>query len=94
MKKRIISLVLAIMMVIGIFPVNIFGTASVGAASVVESGSCNSDISWTLDDEGTLTVTGSGIVPGNDTGFILAPLYEVGQKAEKLVIGEGITGTY
>lgn len=30
------------------------------AAEIINSGSCGADVIWTLDDEGTLTISGTG----------------------------------
>ena len=35
-------------------------TATVSAAEIVESGECGDNLTWTLDDEGTLTISGTG----------------------------------
>ena len=35
-------------------------TATVSAAEIVDSGTCGDNLTWTLDDEGTLTISGTG----------------------------------
>ena len=35
-------------------------TATVSAAEIVDSGECGDNLTWTLDDEGTLTISGTG----------------------------------
>ena len=54
-----------------------------------ESGTIE-NISWTLDDEGTLTVSGSGGVPNStdDSGFSMWHAYTV----RTVVVEEGVTG--
>ena len=55
--KKMLSFILSLIMVIGIItsvPV------TVSAASVVDSGICGENVSWTLDSEGVLTIRGSG----------------------------------
>ena len=54
MKKRIISMLLAIFMVAGMLPTAVF------AADVVASGTCGTDVNWTLDSDGVLTISGEG----------------------------------
>lgn len=54
MKKRILSSLLALCMVLALLP----GTTL--AASVIYSGTCGDDISWTLDNSGKLTISGTG----------------------------------
>ena len=59
MKKRLLSFVLAVLMIASLLP------ATALAADVVVSGTCGaegdgSNLTWTLDSEGTLTISGSG----------------------------------
>ena len=54
MKKKTISLVLALLMVFSLLPVSAF------AANTVQSGTCGDNLTWTLDDAGVLTITGTG----------------------------------
>ena len=72
---------------------------NVQAASVVSSGTFD-NLSWSLDDAGTLTISGSGAMPepsnysqasdgtGADSTF---PWYSVRNSTRKIVISEGIT---
>ena len=56
MKKRILSLMLALCLALTMLP----GTAS---AAVVASGECGAEggnVTWSLDDAGTLTISGTG----------------------------------
>ncbi len=52
--KRVISIFLAAIMVISLLPTSIF------AAEIVDSGSCGSGVTWALDSDGVLTISGSG----------------------------------
>ena len=54
MKKRIFSFVLAVLMIASLLP------ATALAAYVVTSGTCGAEVTWTLDSEGTLTISGTG----------------------------------
>ena len=54
MKKRLFSLLLALCMVLSLLP---FG---VSAAEIVESGTCGENLTWTLDADGLLTISGKG----------------------------------
>ena len=54
MKKRIISLFLALCIVISIVPMNVAATA------IVASGICGDNLIWELDMDGTLTISGTG----------------------------------
>lgn len=58
-KIRIVSLVLCIVMMLGMFPVNVF------AADVIYSGYCGGEgdgtnLTWELDSDGLLTISGTG----------------------------------
>ena len=53
MKKKICSLLLALIMVATMLP-------SVTWADETTSGSCGENLTWTLDDSGTLTISGAG----------------------------------
>ena len=59
MRKRLLSFVLAVLMIASLLP------AAALAADVVASGTCGaegdgSNLTWTLDSEGTLTIRGTG----------------------------------
>ena len=79
MKKRMLPLLLALCMVFTLLP------ASVSAADVVASGSCGDDATWTLDSDGVLTVSGTGIM-SEPTGLPSSPT------VRSAIISEGITG--
>ena len=79
MKKRILPLLLALCMVFTLLPGSVF------AADVVASGSCGDDATWTLDSDGVLTVSGTGIM-SEPTGLPSSPT------VRSAIISEGITG--
>ena len=59
MRKRLLSFVLAVLMIASLLP------ATALAAEIVKSGTCGaegdgSNLTWTLDSEGLLTISGSG----------------------------------
>ena len=54
MKKRVLSFILVLCMVCTLLPVGVF------AANIVDSGMCGDNLTWTLDSEGTLTISGTG----------------------------------
>ena len=53
MKKRTLSLILALLMVCSLLPVS-------AAADAPKSGTCGENLTWTLDDAGVLTISGTG----------------------------------
>lgn len=78
MKKKFIGAVLALCLVSAFMP-------CIHAAEITDSGSCGDNLTWTLDSEGTLTVSGSGEILefdcSNDTLHF-----------NKAVIENGVTG--
>ena len=79
MKRKLLSLLLALVMVLSMVPATAF------AAETVSRGKCGTNATWTLDDEGTLIISGSGAI--SDT----YPSYWKGMDVKKVVIGKGIT---
>lgn len=55
MKKRILSLLTMLCIVVALLPVNV-----TAFTSIVDSGICGDNLTWTLDDAGTLTISGTG----------------------------------
>ena len=59
------------------------------SAETVKSGSCGENITWTLDDAGTLTLTGTGEMDSYDYGEV--PWHNEKEQIKKLVVSDGIT---
>ena len=78
MKKRALCLFLALLI----------GTLMVLPAlgATVDSGSCGADVTWVLDDEGVITITGTGDMDPR-------PVYDQRSAAliKSAIIGEGVT---
>ena len=85
MKKRILSIIIAIVMVIGLVP----SFAIAANAADVASGTAG-DISWKLTDDGTLTFSGTGAIPGY-TLTARPDWYAFEAQIKKVVIESGIT---
>lgn len=89
MKKSIFSLLMALVMMLSLVPSVAF------AADIVASGNCGaegdgSNLTWTLDDAGTLTISGTGKM--EDYGsFGLAPWHRYGSAIKSVNIDEGVT---
>ena len=69
---------------------------SVPKADAATQGACDENVTWTLDDTGTLTISGSGLLaaPMFDSwwGEFADPAWESNRQAvKKVVINEGIT---
>ena len=85
MRKRLLSFVLAVLMIASLLP------ATALAADIVASGTCGaegdgSNLTWTLDSEGVLTISGSGDMHGYDPSD--APWHD---RVKSAVIAEGVT---
>ena len=91
MKKRIFSFVLAVLMIASLLP------ATALAANIVDRGTCGakgSNLTWTLDSEGVLTISGSGNMYDyyyNDDDLSNAPWYRIRSRVKSAVIAEGVT---
>ena len=65
---------------------------TVEAFAVVKSGTCGANgdnLTWVLDDEGTLTISGTGAM--EDYGYLVAPWYSSRSSIKKVVIESGVT---
>lgn len=60
MKKRAFSFLTAICLLLNLV---CMGSVAVYAADVA-SGTCGDDLTWTLSDDGVLTISGTGKMPG------------------------------
>ena len=91
MKKRILSILLAAVMLLSALPLGIVDTAWAISSrdTVVDSGTCGGTLNnsqlmkWTLTSDGTLTISGEGNMFG-------APWSQYKSKIKKVVIGEGV----
>lgn len=59
-------------------------------AQAVASGICGDDLTWSLDDEGTLTISGTGDMYNYSSRS--APWYKTGVAFRRIIIEEGVTG--
>ena len=86
-KLRLLSALLALAMMLALLP-----TAAFAENSIVDSGNCGTEgdnVTWTLDDNGTLTISGSGKM--KDFIADMAPWYNVRENIQKIVIKDGVT---
>ena len=83
MKRRALSTLLAFIMALSLLP----GTA---LAVTVASGKCGDNATWSLDDAGVLTVSGTGAM--KDYGSANStPWYARRNDVTKIIVGNGIT---
>ncbi len=74
---------------IGILPESVteqFAIAAGAEESIVASGDCGEQITWTLDSEGTLTISGEGDIPQFET-----PWFDYKNDIKSVLIEEGVT---
>lgn len=80
MRKRTLSFLLALAMCLAMLP----------SAAMAASGTCGDNLTWSLDDAGTLTI--SGIGPMTDYGVSnKAPWYSAKDSILKIIIESGVT---
>ena len=85
MHKRIVSLLMTVLMLAAMVPTTVWGV------SIVDSGTCGIDATWSLASNGTLTIIGTGdIVDYHSTDD--APWMTYRNEIKHLVISDGITG--
>ena len=84
MKKRILFLALVMVMIFTLLPMSAF------AADVVASGTCGENLTWALDSEGTLTISGTGEMDNYYDGYGI-PWYEDTESIVKVVVEDGVT---
>ena len=81
-KRRLLAAFLAVVLCVLMLPAQSF------AADVVASGTCGENLTWSLDSEGTLTVSGSGDM----TNFpVLSAWNEYGNSIVNVIIEDGVT---
>ena len=94
MKKRILSILLAVLMLLSALPLGMVDTAY--AAAALAGGQCGDSATWTLDNTGTLTISGTGATYNydmDDDGNSAAPWCTKAriQRVNKVVVNSGIT---
>ena len=82
MKKRVISLILSLILLITLFPTAL--------AEPATSGVCGDALTWTLDSEGTLTISGKGWMYNHENREDV-PWYALRKSIKNIVVNEGLT---
>ena len=89
LKKRSLSLLCCLCMLLSLIPAGAFG------ATVTASGYCGGEgdgtnLSWTLDSDGLLTISGTGKME-DYPGYSVAPWYSKRSSVKCVTIGNGVT---
>ena len=85
--KRMLSVVLALAMLLSMAPV---ATFDVQATSVSTNGSCGENLTWTLDNDGLLTISGTGEM--ESYGMWETPWADSATLIKKVVVEDGVDG--
>ena len=83
MKKRMIGLLLTVYMMAVVF------AAVPTIANAATGGACDYNLTWALDDNGTLTISGTGEMA--DLRYSNAPWYSDRDSIKNVVINDGVT---
>ena len=86
MKKRILSMLLALVMLATLLPLGLIDTAE---AAATHSGTCGDNVTWTLDASGTLTISGKGAMA--DYYIFSVPWYDTRSQVKTVIIKNGVT---
>ena len=89
LKKRFLSILLTAVLLLCAVPLVLVDTA--WAAGVVDSGSCGDNVTWSLSDDGTLTISGKGAMADYNYYNNYAPWYSVRSQVKSVVIERGVT---
>ena len=82
MKKRILSLVLAVVLALCLLPATAY-------AATTASGACGKNLTWSLSSTGTLTISGKGAMAKYDSGKMPWATYK--NQIKSVVLAKGIT---
>ena len=69
MKKKLLSIVLALSMICALVPI------MASAETTATSGTCGENVTWTLSDDGTLTISGTGDMEDYSYGNYLSLIH-------------------
>ena len=90
MKKRLLSGLLVLCLIFTLLPMSAF-------ADTVKSGKCGDNLTWTLDSEGTLTISGEGAMKdfycdsyGTDSPWG-SDSHRIAKRIVSIVIQDGVT---
>ena len=88
LKKRLLSILLAAVMVLTMLPLGL-----VDMAWAASSGTCGDKLTWSLSDDGTLTISGTGKMKdyGDNYGMSVAPWYVGSSQVKTVIIEDGVT---
>jgi hypothetical protein len=86
--KKVLLLVFTIAIMLSIIITGMFSITA--SAATTASGTCGNNLIWTLDDEGTLTISGTGSM-SSYYSYSSVPWYSYRSSIKSVVIDEGVT---
>ena len=88
LKRRLLSILLAAVLVLTMLPAGL-----VDMAYAASSGTCGDKLTWSLSDDGTLTISGTGKMKdyGDNYGMSVAPWYVGSSQVKTVIIEDGVT---
>lgn len=88
--KRVIAIMIAMVTCVAMFSVTALTENGEVSAEpeIEESGICGDNLTWKLDSDGTLTITGTGVMY-DETGFVR--IVSSPEHIKKVVVEEGVT---
>lgn len=88
MKKYVMLRVIAL--VVAVLAVFVFSSTEAHAAEITAEGTCGTNLTWTLNDEGTLTVSGTGVMSNYPPGMY-SPWMDYAEDVTTIVIKDGVS---
>lgn len=85
--QKMLIYLLAVIMIVALVPTAAF--AETKAVSEVAGGSCGTNLTWSLSSNGTLTISGKGVMPGYSVSRE-APWYSYQSRITSVVIEKGV----
>ena len=89
LKKRLLSILLATVMVLSAVPLGLGLVDTAYAAETANSGTCGDNVTWRLSDDGVLTISGTGDMA--DFEWDGTPWCSVSSQVKSVVIKDGVT---
>jgi len=100
-RSKLLALFMAMIMIISAFPNVVFAEneeviesdISGDSAVIMEttSGTCGDNLTWVLDDNGTLTISGTGAMTNWNNYGSQPPWYSSNESIKKVIINNGVT---
>ena len=99
MKKRFLSILLTAVLLLCAVPLGLGLVDTAYAAETANSGTCGDNVTWSLSDDGTLTISGTGAMSGYGVSytyedvvvFTYTPWEAYRSSIKSIVIKDGVT---